>query len=304
MRKVLSVLFATICLYFSFNQIELDKVISLLLSANIQSILIALIITYTSFYLRSFRWKILVESPRKIKLKHYISTTHIGYFFNNIAPLRAGDLIRAKLLSNYTKTGFSFLFGSLVAEKIIDLWIIGLFSLVLILLGYFSMLGLEFSFLILILYIITSLIIFGNNSIINNFQSRFSKLENFVNGYKLLSKNKIQLFSLSICLWLCFIVYVFFVLQSIGISLSLEQYIGLTIISSLVTSLPFAPAAIGTYHLAVIYCLELYGIDIESAQSAAILMHTLFVLYTIISGYIYLSLENLNFKTIINESKN
>ena len=109
---------------------------------------------------------------------------------------------------------------------------------------------------------------------------------------------------LSLCLWLCFILYVFFVLQSIGISLSLEQYIGLTIISSLVTSLPFAPAAIGTYHLAVIYCLELYGIDIESAQSAAILMHTLFVLYTIISGYIYLSLENLNFKTIINESKN
>ena len=304
MKKILSVLFATICLYLSFNQIDINKVASILLSASIIQILLALLITYVTFYLRSIRWKVLVESPKSIKLKNYISTTHVGYFLNNVLPLRAGDLVRAKLLSNYTKTGFAFLFGSLVAEKIIDLWIIGLFSILLIFFGYYNVLGLEFSVSILLLYIITSLIIFGNNSVINKIQSKFSRITNFADGYKLVSKNKLQLGLISFFLWICFISYVFFILKALNISLSIEQYIGLTIISSLVTSLPFAPAAIGTYHLAVISCLELYGINIEQSQSAAILMHALFVLYTIISGYIYLSLENLNFKSILNESKN
>ncbi len=45
--------------------------------------------------------------------------------------------MRAKLLSNYHKnTRMGYVFGSLVGEKIIDLWMIGLFTITLIGLGY------------------------------------------------------------------------------------------------------------------------------------------------------------------------
>ena len=93
-------------------------------------IFVAFIATFVTFILRSLRWKILLDSPKELKIQKYISTTHVGYFLNNILPFRAGDLARAKLLSNIsTNIKFSFLVGSLVAEKIIDLWIIGLFSI-------------------------------------------------------------------------------------------------------------------------------------------------------------------------------
>ena len=94
------------------------------------------------------------------------------------------------------------------------------------------------------------------------------------------------------------------ILQALNINLTIQQYIGLTVISSIVTSLPVAPAAIGTYHLAVIYCLNLYGINVDLAQSTAILMHSLFLVYTIIFGYIFLSLEKIDLKSLINDDKN
>ena len=296
---------ATLCLYFAFKQVNLEDINSAISNANIYYIFIALLITYITFILRSIRWKILLDSPQNLKLNKYISTTHIGYFLNNILPFRAGDLGRAKLLSNHSKQiKFSFVVGSLVAEKIIDLWMIGFFSIYLIFFGFNYVLGLEFSIGILLLYIITSLIIFGNNSFANKIQNQFSITKNFVDGYLLVSKNKLKLVAVSMLLWCSFVAYMVALLKSINIHLSFEQYIGITIITGIVTSLPIAPAAIGTYHLAVIYFLSLYGIEIEQSQTAAILLHSIFLLYTIILGYIYLSFEKVELKSLINDNKN
>ena len=305
MKKILSFCVATLCLYFAFNQVNIEDIYRALSNANLTYIFVAFITTFVTFILRSLRWKILLDSPKNLELQKYISTTHIGYFLNNILPFRAGDLARAKLLSsNSTNIKFSFLVGSLVAEKIIDLWIVGLFSIFLILFGFNNVVGLEFSIGILLLYIITSFIIFGNNSLANKMQKQFSITKNFIDGYLLVSKNKIKLGGISILLWCSFVAYMYRLLKSVNIDLSLQQYIGITVIASIVTSLPIAPAAIGTYHLAVIYFLSLYGIGIDQSQTAAILLHSVFLLYTIILGYIYLSFEKIELKSLINDNKN
>ena len=305
MKKILSISVATLCLYFAFQQVNLEDINRALFTANHFYVFLATLITFITFILRSIRWRILLNTPRELSFVQYMSSTHIGYFLNNILPFRAGDLGRAQLLSNQSKEiRFSFLVGSLVAEKIIDLWIIGFFSIFIIFSGYQDVLDFKFSLIIFVLYIITSTIIFGRNSLVNIIQEKFSITKNFIDGYLLVSKNKIKLGSISILLWCSFVVYIYLVLQALDINLTTQQYIGLTIISSIVTSLPVAPAAIGTYHLAVIYCLSLYGINIDLAQTAAILMHSLFLVYTIIFGYIFLSFEKIDLKTLINDDKN
>ena len=305
MKKILSISVATLCLYFAFQQVNLEDINRALFTANLFYVFLATLITFITFILRSIRWRMLLNTPRELSFVQYISSTHIGYFLNNILPFRAGDLGRAQLLSNQSKEiRFSFLVGSLVAEKIIDLWIIGFFSIFIIFSGYQDVLGFKFSLIILLLYIITTTIIFGRNSLVNIVQEKFSITRNFIDGYLLVSKNKIKLVGISILLWCSFVVYIYLVLQALNINLTTQQYIGLTIISSIVTSLPVAPAAIGTYHLAVIYCLSLYGINIDLAQTAAILMHSLFLVYTIIFGYIFLSFEKIDLKTLINDDKN
>lgn len=305
MKKILSISVATLCLYFAFQQVNLEDINRALFTANPSYVFLATLITFITFILRSIRWRILLNTPRELSFVQYMSSTHIGYFLNNILPFRAGDLGRAQLLSNQSKEiRFSFLVGSLVAEKIIDLWIIGFFSIFIIFSGYQDVLDFKFSLIILVLYIITSTIIFGRNSVVNIVQEKFSITKNFIDGYLLVSKNKIKIGGISILLWCSFVVYIYLVLQALDINLTTQQYIGLTIISSIVTSLPVAPAAIGTYHLAVIYCLSLYGIKIDLAQTAAILMHSVFLVYTIIFGYIFLSFEKIDLKTLINDDKN
>ena len=305
MKNFLSFCVATLCLYFAFNQVNIEDIYRALSGANMIYIFVAFIATFVTFILRSLRWKILLDSPKELKIQKYISTTHVGYFLNNILPFRAGDLARAKLLSNIsTNIKFSFLVGSLVAEKIIDLWIIGLFSIFLILFGFNNVLGLEFSIGILLLYIITSFIIFGNNFLASKIQKQFSITKNFIDGYLLVSKNKVKLGGISILLWFSFVAYMYTLLKSVNIDLSFQQYIGITVITSIVTSLPIVPAAIGTYHLAVIYFLNLYGIGIDQSQTAAILLHSVFLLYSIILGYIYLSFEKIELKSLINDDKN
>ena len=306
MKKIFSIGVSLACLYFAFQQVNLLEVFTALSNTNLYYIISALIVTAITFFLRALRWKTLLKSPRYLTLQHYSSSTHIGYFLNNILPFRAGDIFRAKLLSNHDKDiKLSYLIGSLVAEKIIDLWVIGLFTIILILLGYTNLFGFQFILTVIVISFVSSLIIFGRQSLSNKLLISFPSLTNFVAGYKLVSENRIRLLSWSMLLWISFVAYVIFSLKAIGINLTIEQSLGLTIISSIVTSLPIAPAAIGTYHLAVIYSLHnLYGFNLELAQTGAIVMHSIFLLYSIVVGNIYLFSENLNIGLIVNDDKN
>ena len=306
MKKILSISVASLCLYFAFQQVNIEDIKRALFTADLFYVFLATIITFITFMLRSIRWRILLNSPKELNFAQYMSSTHIGYFLNNILPFRAGDIFRAKLLSNHDKDiKLSYLIGSLVAEKIIDLWVVGLFTIILILLGYTNLFGFQFILTVIVISFVSSLIIFGRQSLSNKLLISFPSLTNFVAGYKLVSENRIRLLSWSMLLWISFVAYVIFSLKAIGVNLTLEQSLGLTIISSIVTSLPIAPAAIGTYHLAVIYCLHnLYGFNLELAQTGAIVMHSIFLLYSIVVGYIYLLSENLNIGLIVNDGKN
>ena len=306
MKKILSFAVSLICLYLAFRQVNFSDISATLSQGKLLYVVYAFGITGFTFLIRSIRWNTLLGHPSSYTIHHFSSATHIGYFLNNILPLRAGDLVRAKLLSNHDTTiKMSYVIGSLVGEKIIDLWMIGLFTMVLIGFGYTDVLGTQFTLILVGAYCLSSLIIFGRHTISNKLLQYFPVLENFIDGYKLVSKNKLRLGMWSILLWTTFVVYVSITLQSIGIVLDIQQVLGLTILSSIVTSMPLAPAAIGTYHLAVIYCLNsLYGIDLEKAQSAAIVMHSIFLVYTIILGYIYLLSEGINIKSITNDEKN
>ncbi len=306
MKKILSFAVSLICLYLAFRQVNFNDISTTLSQGKFLYIIYAFGITGSTFLVRAIRWNTLLGHPSSYTIHHFSSATHIGYFLNNILPLRAGDLVRAKLLSNHDTTiKMSYVIGSLVGEKIIDLWMIGLFTMVLIGFGYTDVLGTQFTLILVGSYCLSSLIIFGRHRISNKLLQYFPVLENFIDGYKLVSKNKLRLGLWSVLLWTTFVVYVSIALQSIGIELEIQQVLGLTILSSIVTSMPLAPAAIGTYHLAVIYCLHnLYGIDLEKAQSAAIVMHSIFFVYTIISGYIYMVYEGINIKSITNDEKN
>jgi len=94
--------------------------------ANYFWIFISLIFGFLSHISRAIRWRYLLEPlGYKPSLKNSYHSTMIGYIFNLALP-RAGEPSRAVYLSKYEKVPFEKGFGTIFAERVIDLLMLGL----------------------------------------------------------------------------------------------------------------------------------------------------------------------------------
>src|ERR1700676_2366661 len=98
-------------------------------AAKIWFLLSAFLIYYLSFPIRTLRWRILLENigytknngvhlPKFPKL---LEILYISWFANVIVPAKLGDLYRAYLLRTETGLPASRTFGTVLAERLLDL---------------------------------------------------------------------------------------------------------------------------------------------------------------------------------------
>lgn len=101
-------------------------------SANIYFILAACLIYYLSFPIRTIRWRMLLQNvgyteendihlPKFWKLLEII---YVSWFANVIVPAKLGDLYRAYLLRREAGLPASRTFGTVLAERLLDLIIL------------------------------------------------------------------------------------------------------------------------------------------------------------------------------------
>jgi uncharacterized protein (TIRG00374 family) len=98
-------------------------------SANLFFFAMGFIIYYLSFGIRAFRWRLLLENvgytkengihlPRFWKLVEII---YISFFANSVIPAKLGDLYRAYLLRQEIGVSTTRSFGTVLAERLLDL---------------------------------------------------------------------------------------------------------------------------------------------------------------------------------------
>ncbi len=93
-----------------------------LLNAHYIYLIPIFIITILSHISRAMRWKILIEPMgHKPALSTTFYSTMIGYLANTFLP-RAGEILRCTLLSRYEKIPVTKLFGTILLERIFDLF--------------------------------------------------------------------------------------------------------------------------------------------------------------------------------------
>ncbi len=101
-------------------------------AADIWFLLAAFIIYYLSFPIRTLRWRILLQNvgyteangvhlPKFAKL---LEIVYISWFANVIVPAKLGDLYRAYLLRTETGLPASRTFGTVLAERLLDLLVL------------------------------------------------------------------------------------------------------------------------------------------------------------------------------------
>jgi len=85
-----------------------------------------------SSLMRALRWRVLLNTEKKIPPLNVFWANMAGYLGNNILPARAGELIRAAYISNTSQIATSFALATGFVERFVDL-------ITLILIGFSSL---------------------------------------------------------------------------------------------------------------------------------------------------------------------
>src|SRR5260370_22828539 len=130
-RTIVPLIIAIIALVIFAQKININPKLTWLAmrNAKIYFVLAAFIIYYLSFPIRTFRWRMLLENigytkengihlPKFWKLLEII---YVSWFANVIVPAKLGDLYRTYLLRREAGLPASSTFGTILAERLLDL---------------------------------------------------------------------------------------------------------------------------------------------------------------------------------------
>jgi glycosyltransferase 2 family protein len=88
--------------------------------ANLLWIIGALGLATLALFLRSIRWRILLQSQAPVDVPTAFWATSAGYFGNNFLPARAGEVVRSMMVSNRAGLGKLFVLTTALSERIVD----------------------------------------------------------------------------------------------------------------------------------------------------------------------------------------
>lgn len=105
-------------------------------------LIVSIVFGVISHWLRALRWNLLIEPLRQDKTDtvNTLGAVMIGYLANLAVP-RLGEVTRCGVLSKYEKVPFTTLIGTVITERIADMLLVVLFTLVNVWIEYKEMFG-------------------------------------------------------------------------------------------------------------------------------------------------------------------
>lgn len=117
----LPLLLGVFLVWYSLSQISIKKLIEYFEVADYTYIVLGVFFGLLSHLSRAYRWRFQLEPMGyNIKLGNSIMAVFATYLINYTIP-RAGEVVRASILTNYEGVPFEKGFGTIVAERIADL---------------------------------------------------------------------------------------------------------------------------------------------------------------------------------------
>lgn len=321
-----SLLLTIIFLYIAFHDVNVKDVLEVVSRASIFWIIILIISSLLSHYIRAYRWKIILSSVKPdAAMKNLFGSLMVGYAVNCVVP-RLGEIARAVLVGRWENLSRSSMFGAIILERIIDVLFLCLAILVSALIWsedlyfklpwlrtslYFSLIG------IFVVIIFLFLLIYYKEKfyrvVLNIIRKISEKLaikaahifEMLIEGFKSLrgTRNYILTFLLSILIMslYAFSAYVGFFTLGMNVIKPVSYQMAWIImaISGIGVIIP-TPNGTGSYHTLVKTALVmLFGFSEVISLSYAFLTHFVSYVLLIFSGIISFLLLNKKHENIL-----
>ncbi|WP_313804705.1 lysylphosphatidylglycerol synthase transmembrane domain-containing protein [Flavobacterium sp.] len=131
LKKILSIglplLLGVFLVFYTYNRFtpeQLEEMKGYFRNADYSYIIISSLFSIVSLAARGYRWKYSLEHMGYLSdFKTNFSAVNIGYLMNYTVP-RSGEISRALVLKKYKDIPFDKAFGTIIAERFIDLFIL------------------------------------------------------------------------------------------------------------------------------------------------------------------------------------
>lgn len=302
---------STLFLCLAFWDVDFKQTGAIIASSNIFYLMLAVLVSIFQFFIRAWRWRILLNPVKETGFLNRFFSVLIGFAGNCIFPARLGEVIRANSLGQVEGISKSSTFGTIIIERLFD----GFALLFILLIGLIfatfpdeqiqisqnrreAAIFLFFSSLLLIAFIkglrsypqffigIVNRMLFMFS---NKLRSKISGIiEDFVKGLSPLKNISAWVKTIwwSALLWFLSLCQIYFIEMALSIKLPFIATFIIQSMAALGVMVPFAPGYIGIFHQLVKKGFLFYGISSEIALSAATLLHASFFLPTIFLGCI------------------
>ena len=298
LRILIPIILGVFFLYITFvitSQEERLLIFDYIKSAKIEYLLLAMFLGASSDIVRGLRWQLLSKAIGYNSGRIISIASVFMCYTSNMAIPRSGEVIRATVLSEYNKIPIGKAFGTIAAERVIDmsisitiLFLVWALQYEIILESFFEDNFLNFIddnfwliFSSINIVIVTVFILILKVESIKRFFK--SVLEGFLSLTKLKGRLLTFVF-LSLLIWMCYILAFFVIKFSVTELNAIENSLIFPAFVIGVFSISLSNHGLGVYPLAIALFLSNFGINTEIGLSYGWLAWSCQAIITLIFG--------------------
>jgi uncharacterized protein (TIRG00374 family) len=279
-----------VLIWLTLRQIDIKQSFELIAGVKYFVLVPGILVYAFTYILRSVRYYYILLPLKKTKVLDNLPYTIIGFFANNVIPLRLGELIRAKITGERLRVSRSSVLATIVIERLFDVIMFVLFfSLIVMVMSFpefikksFYILTVVFFICLTMLYIMLThknkaLKVLSKIPISSIVESLTVFLNRFTGGLLVLKKPSILMksFIFSGILWITEALFVVIVTYACGIHISILGGIFTVIIIGIGGIIPTAPGYFGAFELMGVLALSTLSVDKDLAFVCTALCHFL-----------------------------
>lgn len=323
LRVALGMAISLAFLYLAMRGLQWGELWELFREADYVYLAPALLLLVLINWTRAYRWRLLFYPDTHIPLSRVFWFVNIGYFFNNVLPAKAGELVRGYLAGRLISGGVGQALSTLLIERLLDvLTVVVLLVMLIPFVGlpvWATRGGLLFGAGAIggtaVLIVLSR---FGDRGVdwamrfvariplIGHPKSR-TLLRNLLRGFEVLTMGKLLPGVLvgSALIWFGYALFNYTIVAAFRMThLPFSAAALVLCATGFSMVLPSSPGAMGVFEWAAVQALAVYGVGQSSAFGYALGLHAFTNITLILFGLVGLMKEGLSYSRIRSEAIN
>jgi uncharacterized protein (TIRG00374 family) len=314
-KLALGLLLSALFLYATLAAVPFARVVDVLAGAKPLWIAAALLCILVGYLLKIYRWTLMLRSlGARVGVAQTATPFLGGVAFNNVLPLRAGDVIRVVAFRRFTGVPASGQIGTLLLERLLDLFVLMLFLFATV--SFWRITALDetllagarlaaFAVAAAILMFVAApkpiqLIVRWAENRLPRLRPAGEALLRLSTAVAALSRPLflLRVTLISILAWVAEGSAFLMVGLSLGVAPTVPAALLAVSLGTLSTIIPSSPGYVGTFHYFTAKAVAAFGAGQAGAAAYAILIHAILWLTTTATGFLLLASSSFRTKRV------